>query len=252
MKFLIEQTYDDLSYSPQDCRSLLQQYKVVVLRDFGLEEEPLSFFERFSDELGGVCFVDEDLSTGKATGKRWIDVAFDPAVQDKYRTSSVAHPLHTDGAYMDFESNVQFFYCVEQAWQGGATVFIDTRYLVDLLIVDKREGLLDRLQATDVIHAKGGLSKVVPILRKTENDWRINWNFPPAKSGGNTADAMQLIEDFNDFLEKRVRPSGLLTEVMLRENDVVFFHDELVLHGRNSYFTDGSSGRCLKKGTILL
>ena len=36
------------------------------------------------------------------------------------------------------------------------------------------------------------------------------------------------------------------------KNDAVFFHDELVLHGRNSYFATEKGQRSLIKGTILL
>ncbi|MFT7483146.1 MAG: hypothetical protein ACI8WW_002085, partial [Oceanospirillaceae bacterium] len=42
------------------------------------------------------------------------------------------------------------------------------------------------------------------------------------------------------------------TEAMLEKNDAVFFHDELVLHGRNSYFATEKGQRSLRKGTILL
>jgi hypothetical protein len=47
-------------------------------------------------------------------------------------------------------------------------------------------------------------------------------------------------------------PSGLLTELLLHKNDVVFFSDYRVLHGRNSYFATYKGQRSLNKGSILL
>jgi alpha-ketoglutarate-dependent taurine dioxygenase len=79
----------------------------------------------------------------------------------------------------------------------------------------------------------------------------LNWNFF-CVAKDITPTQKELVDKFHEFLETRVVKSGLLTETALRKNDVVFFHDELILHGRNSYFATAKGERSLSKGTMLL
>lgn len=251
MNFLKETTYESVNYSPEQLIPLLEENKVVVLRGFNRAEEPLEFFESFSDRLGYIHNMDEDLLTGEATGKRWIDITYDPKVQNKYRSAPVAQPLHTDASYIDIRDNVQFFYCVSRAELGGSTVFIDSVKLVKLIQLAEETELLDRLLNTEIIFGKDKRTRVSPILYPDGDDYRLNWNYY-CLGEGNTDEAKQLFEDFHQFLERRVVKSGLLTEVLLEKNDVVFFHDELVLHGRNSYFAKYKGQRSLNKGMLIL
>lgn len=245
MKFLLETTYREIAYSSKLMNRMLNEYKIVVLRNYQSDDNPIEFFEDFTDNIGKVHYVQEDVKTAKQTGEKWIDVTFDPEITDKYRTASVAQPLHTDGSYCDFENNIQFLYCVKQARFGGATVFLDTKTLIQILDFENKS-LLKSLMEIPIVHRKGDREKTKPILTKFNDDWKINWNYQPALNGNNNR---ELIDEFHNLLEKIVR-AGLTTEVLLQENDVVFFHDELVLHGRNAYFAREKGERSLNKGTI--
>lgn len=251
MNYLVETTYDALKYNPKKMKELLEHNKVVVLRDYNYSEDSLSFFNEFSDGIGFIYNIDEDIVTGKPTGKRWIDITYDPARQDRYRSAAYAQPLHTDFSYINIRDNVQFFYCVNQAKLGGSTVFIDTLRLIELLDLASATELKEKLINLDVIFSKGGRERISKILIKDGDDYRVNWNYY-CVSKDNTQDVLDLQEEFNEFLERRVVRSGLLTEVLLNKNDVVFFHDELVLHGRNSYFATHKGQRSLNKGTLIL
>jgi alpha-ketoglutarate-dependent taurine dioxygenase len=251
MNYLVETTYDAITYTPKKMEALLETHKVVVLRDYNLMEDSLSFFNDFSDGIGFIYHIDEDIITGKPTGKRWIDITYDPDRQDRYRSAAYAQPLHTDFSYINITDNVQFFYCVSQAELGGSTIFIDTLRLVELLDLANANDLKERLMCLDVVFNKGGRERISKILVKEGDDYRVNWNYYCVDKK-NTQEVLDLQEEFHEFLERRVVRSGLLTEVLLHKNDVVFFHDELVLHGRNAYFATHKGQRSLNKGTLIL
>ncbi len=251
MNYLVSKDYKEINYSAEEMVPLLENNKVVVLKNYGLDRDPLEFFTEFSDKLGYIYNVDESVETGEATGKRWIDITYDPAIKDKYRTAPVGQPLHTDASYIDIKDNIQFFYCVGAAKMGGATIFIDSRFLVDLFEPAGEGELLESLMEQDVTFSKGLRNRREPIIQKDGDDWRLNWNYFCGDKG-NQESEKKLVERFHTFLETRVVRSGLVTEVMLKKNDAVFFHDELVLHGRNSYFATEKGQRSLNKGTIIL
>jgi alpha-ketoglutarate-dependent taurine dioxygenase len=251
MNFLLETTYRSINYSHDLLIPLLEANKVVVVREYESDIEPLDFFESLADKLGYIHPIDEDIVTGKSTGKKWIDITYDPQIKDKYRTAPVAQPLHTDASYVDIRDNIQFFYCVSQASLGGSTVFIDANFLVQLMKKASEQELIQRLMDTTVIFSKDTRKRVSPILRRNHNTYRFNWNYY-CRDANNSPAVKALFEDFHTFLQMRVVQSGLLTEVLLKKNDVVFFHDELVLHGRNSYFADFPGQRSLNKGTLIL
>jgi alpha-ketoglutarate-dependent taurine dioxygenase len=181
-----------------------------------------------------------------------MEISFDPNDQTKYRTAKVNQPLHTDYSYIDVNNTIQFLMCIKKAQLGGATTFIDTKLLVDMLLMDKNENLYNRLLNIPVNHLKGNKSKISPILIKDNLDFKINWNYPPAKKGENSKEAILLIEEFKEWLDSRVEKSGLLTSVLLENNDIVFFHDYYVLHGRNCYFANVIGDRKLIKGSLVL
>jgi len=262
MKFLEEIYYEELELDPDRLSRALLETKVVVLRKCNTHTK--HFFETLVSSMGRLVSIDEDLISGKPTGEMWIDIKYDPSVQGRYRATSSAQPLHTDASYLDIHDNVMFFFCDGQAALGGATVFIDTKCIIEALKLDGEIDLLQSLQEIPVEHAHAGANgvrryKTKPILKREISqegveDWRINWNYPPATRGQTytTADGKNLIERLNEFLENRVSKSGLVTPVLLEKSDAVFFHDELVLHGRNSFFATEKGERILLKCALIL
>jgi len=62
----------------------------------------------------------------------------------------------------------------------------------------------------------------------------------------------KLVDEFKNFLDMRIEKSGLLTSVILEDNDVVFWRDSYLLQGRDSYFASKKGDRTLLKGSLLL
>lgn len=251
MNLLVETTYESIGHKPDGLRKLLSENKVVVLRSSTNEDSSLNYFEPFCEQVGSIIDLDEDLKSGVPTGKRWIDITYDPAITDRYRTAPVAQPLHTDYSYIDIPDVIQFIYCVSQARLGGATTFINADMVVQLLELSGEQKLLIELCELPVTFRKAERKRRIPILRRLNDGWHFNWNYFCLDTDA-SPEEVQLVETFHAFLQNRVVPSGLLTSARLEKGDAVFFHDELVLHGRNAYFAAEKGERTLLKSTLVL
>jgi hypothetical protein len=60
----------------------------------------------------------------------------------------------------------------------------------------------------------------------------------------NTAEVLEMCDQFHNFLEKKIVEGGLLFPVYLKPGDAAFFQDDRLLHGRNSFY----GARTLIKG----
>lgn len=220
----------------------LKDHKVVCLQNVPYKGNDLfRFYNDLLMDLGEPVPMDEDLSTEQKTGNNWIEIRYDPAFPLSYRHSDTRQPLHTDGSYERNAPDINLFFCYAQALVGGATTFIDSRLLVDILKVYNK-GLLDTLKSVPVTFAKGADSKTQPIIVEDGNDYRMTWNyFRVSKDEG-------FCSSFHNFLERKVVEGGLLTPVMLHEGEAVFFNDEKLLHGRNAFI----GPRYLLKGGVKL
>ena len=244
-------TTDDQTIS--DFKNAISFYKVIHLSGYNLEIPIQEFYTKLSDSIGEIFNEDEDLLTGERKDNRWIDISYDPAIQDRYRSSNTRQPLHTDDSYVELgnEKSLQFFYCESRATYGGATIFYDLPELVACLKMDGREELLEQLLTTHVNFDKAGNKKVRRILDRDANGYLANWNYY-CIDVENTSFSLALCEEFHQFLESRIVESGLVKPVQLEKGDAVFFHDDRILHGRNAFFASVKGERCLIKGKIIL
>lgn len=244
----------DVDRHPESLREALQGHKAVWVRNDDPHEDDAARqrrCDRLLETLGEVVPTDEDVLTGQPTGARWIDIRYDPAIPMRYRTAPVAQPLHTDYSYVDLPGNVQFIACWRAAPLGGATTLIDADQIVELLLMAGERRLLDQLQTLEVSFAKPPRHRRQPILRREPDGlWHFNWNvFCVAEDAH--PEERTLVQEFHRFLETRVVPSGLLRACPLAPGDWLVFHDELILHGRQSYFARQAGDRWLRKATVL-
>jgi alpha-ketoglutarate-dependent taurine dioxygenase len=253
MEFIKKIEFTTADETIANLKQAITRYKVIHLSGYQLPIPIQQFYTDLSDSIGEIFNEDEDLLTGERMDNRWIDISYDPDVQDRYRSSNTRQPLHTDDSYVELgnEKSLQFFFCESRAAFGGATTFFDLPELVACMKLDGQQELLDRLMSTVVNFDKAGNKKVRKILDEDEKGWLANWNYYCIDTQ-NTPEALQLCEDFHHFLETRIVPSGLITPVQLEKGDAVFFHDDRILHGRNAYFATSKGERCLIKGKIIL
>jgi alpha-ketoglutarate-dependent taurine dioxygenase len=251
MQFFKRIEYLNAENASKELKEAITEYKAIHLANFTNDIEPHQFYEKISEEIGVVHNTDEDKITGELTGERWIEIAFDPEIPNRYRSSKTKQPLHTDDSYIPLAGTITFFYCASKADIGGATTFIDSNLLVECMEMDEEFDLLADLQRIAVKHEKGASHKILPILRKDETGWLLNWNWH-CVAENNTQEAKDLATRFHSFLENRIHNAGVVTPVILKPGEAVFFHDERILHGRYAFFTKEKNGRKLVEGTITL
>jgi hypothetical protein len=252
MNFYKKVKFSTYEQSKKDLAEALRDNKVVHAAEYNLDMPVEDFYTGFADSIGEPYNVDEDILSGKRKENRWIQISFDPEIQDRYRTAKTRQPLHTDDSYAELydQKNVQFFFCKSKSALGGATTFFDLDQLVDCLKLDGEEELLNRLLSTNVNFEKQGSKKVRKIIDKDEVGYLANWNYYCIDKN-NTEAALKLVEEFHEYLETRIITAGLVLPAVLEVGEAVFFHDDRLLHGRNSYFASVKGERCLVKGKII-
>lgn len=246
MNFLKEIHYHDGVGA--EIRDLLETTKIVLLSGYR-GNDLFQFYNRLADDLGQWVPMDEDLQTGKKTGAKWIEIKYDPQFPNSYRHSATRQPLHTDGSYESHAPEVSFFYCIQPAPAGGATTFIDSDELLKTLKLYS-EDLFQRCCEIPVTHAKGNDSKAKSIITEDAKGVVLTWNYFRVLE--TSPETTELRREFHRFLEEKVVAGGLCSACQLKPGEAVFFNDERLLHGRNSFVANRVGDRHLLKGGLRL
>ena len=254
MNFFKQVPYTTLDETIRNVKEAVLNNRVVHLAGFKEDLPVHEFYSRLSETIGKIHAADEDIATGQQTGNRWIDITYDPQIPDRYRSSNTRQPLHTDDSYVELngEEAVNFFYCASRAKIGGATTFFELNELVECLKLDGEDKLLDELMSTDVVHEKGGSRKVRKIIDQDAEGYLANYNYYCISREENSAEVLDMIERFQNFMETRVHNAGLVMPLQLEKGEAVFFHDDRVVHGRNAFFAAFPGQRSLIKGKIIM
>ena len=234
--FLKAVSYNSSADFEEQFKETLKQYKIVLLKDIPEGTDYKEFYASLVDKLGEILNVDEDINSGNSNSQeRWTDVRYDKQYDFTFRHANTRQPLHTDAAYTAFDQDVNFFFCMENAEIGGATTFIDSDDLVYILEKYENE-LYQQLKTTDVSFGKGeNQRKVRKIIDSDERGIRLNWNYFRVLPD-NPEPVKEMCEKFHAFLENKVVMGGLLTALYLKPGECVFFQDDRILHGRNSFY----------------
>lgn len=225
--------------------------EVVHLSGIPARVDLRGFYNAVVEAIGRPVAIAEDARivdrARQRTGERWMEVRFDPTLPDAYRHSANAQPLHTDGSYIPDYPNATLMYCVAAAPEGGETVFLSGRALLDVLAAENPT-LLARLRSTPVPHARSGLRRTAPVLDADEAGPVLNWNYYCVDPSAST-EAQTLRDDLFAFL---VEPtiSERLVAVRLEPGDAVLWKDRRVLHGRTAFAANAVSERFIWKCAV--
>jgi alpha-ketoglutarate-dependent taurine dioxygenase len=243
-------SYSRSRRAADDVKDALQENKIVLLTGYdGNKTDLLPFYERLADAMGDWVPLDEDLVTQEKTGGRWIEIRYDPQISNAYRYSSNRQPMHTDGAYESNAPDIAFFFCLNMDVIGGATTFVDSWDLLNYLERYSPQ-LMEDCQRIPVTFKKGSDSKTRPIIAWQEDEPRLTWNYYPVLE--TSPEVANLRKQFHDFLEHKVVEGGLCLPVPMKPGDALFFHDDRLLHGRNSFIAQKTGDRFLLKGGLRL
>ena len=228
----------------------LNQAKIVqtigVDRSIGLDE----FWDSVSEKVGDCLLLSEDPVTNQRIGNKWLEIRYDPAIPNAYRHSKNAQPLHTDGSYVGDSPYISFFYCINQAAIGGATVFYDSTDLIALLETEDPQ-LLHDLCHTSIRFAKDKDFKQRPIITFDDRGATLNWNYyciDPQESPF----AKELVERFHSFLQTKVVAEDRTYPIKLNPGEAVFFHDDRLIHGRKAFSATQPGERFFWKSALKL
>jgi hypothetical protein len=205
-----------------------------------------AFYNKLAESIGEVVEVDEDANTGDVTGNKWVDIRYDPNKANFYRYSSSFQPLHNDAAYVSNPPEIAFFYCEKQASRGGSSIFLDGNSLIYHASIDCPE-LLEKLETFPLTFEKGERSRTKTIVSYDDKGPLLNWIRTRAK---NSSECL-FVDEFADYLWKLYFKWDI-TSVSLKPGESVFFHDERVFHGRESFVANKESDRLLWKGGIRI
>lgn len=228
----------------------LQTAKIVQTIGVDQNMSLHDFWDEVSEQIGDCLLLSEDPTTGQRLGNKWLEIRYDPTIPNAYRHSKNAQPLHTDGSYVSFSPYISFFYCINQAAKGGATVFFDSEELVALLKEEDPQLLQDLCQ-TSIRFAKDQDFQHRPIIDFDDRGTTLNWNYyciDPNESEF----AKELVERFHNFLQTKVVGEDRTYPIKLNPGEAVFFHDDRLIHGRKAFEPTKPSERFFWKSALKL
>lgn len=233
--FYKEVNYTDIIYLEQELKQWIQEYKIVYLKNVPSGMDYMDFYRRLTAQVGKPVAIGEDLHTGNATEEQWTEIRYDKNRAATFQYSNTRQPLHTDAAYTNFNLDINFFFCLQQADIGGATTFADVKE-VSVILAQYEPELASRIEATEIHFGKGAdQRKRSKIIYPGKKGLKANWNYYRV-SPENDEEALNLRESFHHFLENKIVAGGLLHPVSLKTGECLFFHDDEVLHGRNAFY----------------
>ena len=246
MNFIKQVKYNDNLAA--DIKNLVAANKVVYVTDVPQHIDIDKFYIGLGEALGMLFRKDVDPVTRQLVHNSWTMVKYDERyLHDTYKHSNKAQPLHTDYCNASIPLDVVELICVESAPYGGATIFLDSAVLLDILEKFNPE-LMQQLTEKEVIFGKSPH----PLFRNTstvisfDNEGPLlYWNYAVV-APDNAPDVLEMCEKFHDFLETYVVRGGLCTALYLSPGEGVFMQDKRILHGRNAFF----GNRHLLKGGI--
>ena len=141
------------------------------------------------------------------------------------------------------------FYCVSAAPEGGETVFVSGRALVEHL-GSHNPSLLKQLTTINVRFQKASDFKDRPIISLGEDgSVDLNYNYFCADPNQDER-ALALNQRFHHYIQEL--PEEIVLPVALQPGEGVTWRDDLVLHGRNSFTATTTGDRWLWKTGIVL
>ncbi len=232
----------------EDINRLVFENKVLHIADVPPHVDIDNFYIGLGDKLGMLFRKDIDPVTRTLIHDSWTVVKYDERyIHDTYKHSNKAQPLHTDYCNASIPLDLVVLICVNEAPVGGATIFLDSVILLDLLKAYRPE-LLKKLEDEVVIFGKAEH----PVFRNRAKVISYNsagpvlyWNYAVVAPDNSPA-VLQMCEEFHDFLETYIVRGGIPQPVYLKPGEAVFMQDKTILHGRNAFFGE----RHLLKGGI--
>jgi alpha-ketoglutarate-dependent taurine dioxygenase len=232
-----------------------KHHHLVHIRDVPFEGEKLhTFYDEVTRNVGNCLELGETVGS-IAVGERWTYVCYDPTIENAYRSSANAQPLHTDGAYQLESPDATCMYCISNTSIGGETVFIPGEQLIKILR-DENPELLDLLCTTPVCFSRtfvnGENKKERRIIEQDEQgNITLTWNYYRVDPDS-SSEIKKMCESFHQYLQQNIMGTDKLMALHLEPGEAVLWLDEKLLHGRNSFVAHKYGDRNLAKTCLKI
>ena len=231
---------------------MIEENKVFHLISNIQKDKIRDFYEKIGNMIGNYKLLSEDVSLGdrssQQANKIWMEVRYDSNINNAYRHSSNPQALHTDGSYNPNFPNATIMCCISNTAQGGETIFLDLKILVEILKQDDPD-LLEFLFTQDILHERTGYTNRKKILYFENKKLKINFNYF-CVSKKNSKTSLEKVEKFFNFINSSKKIRENISPIKLNVGDAVFWKDSEVLHGRNGFVPKKDSDRFLWKAAI--
>lgn len=233
---------------------MIEENKVFHLISNIQKDKIRDFYEKIGNMIGEYKLLSEDVSLGDRSSQQantiWMEVRYDSNINDAYRHSSNPQPLHTDGSYNPNFPNATIMCCLSNTAQGGETIFLDLKILIEILKQDD-PALLEFLFTEDILHERTGYTNRKKILNFENKKLKINFNYF-CVSKKNSKESLEKVDKFFNFINTSKKIRENISPIKLDVGDAVFWKDSEVLHGRNGFIPKKDSDRFLWKAAIKI
>lgn len=156
-----------------------------------------------------------------------------------YVTSNWTQPLHTDEGYTSLYPKIIALYCKEPAIQGGDSILVEFRPLLDLLIT-KYGDAVNLLFDKDCLEVAGQHSREKKPLLMRDETGQIGISYSPVLD---EMTCSELVFEQYDFITNYVHNPHNQVRFSLKKNQILVLDNTRVLHSRTAF--DNNSDRLL-------
>jgi len=230
----------DMSKTQQDIYETVDQVwgDYTVYHIFNVQTtDYIDMYEKLAEHLGTIrtCHPVNNKSTIFSKSR---DIKPDPNLYH-YFASTTRQPLHTDYAYYETSESPDWLmlYCMQPSDFGGQTHLLSIKKLV--YILDKyNPELLEKIKV-DINWKYNGVDGDKIHTKPLYDGQFINWNYWQIKEELNNKAAMDIRQEFFDFLENVVVAGNIYDfSKSWNTGDCIIFSDRRILHGRDAFLGD--------------
>ena len=260
---LASKTIDELKRNRKELKNLdksnlpelkneIKELKITkILHGVGFVVIDGKCFTDFSDEekLGiyrNICEILGTLLTQNIKNEKLVKVQYEKkSLQNggRYHQSKEGGSFHTDSPHWEIVPDFVGMYCINPAKKGGESKFVSV-YSVHNKMLKEHKHFLEMLY--DQFHfdkrrgeyeADKSLTSVKPIFTYSDNHLKCRY-IRDYLNDGHKIQNIPLSEEqveALDIFDKIIHDENLAITYDLQQNDMVFFNNDRVMHGRTSF-----------------
>jgi len=277
---LASKTIDELKSNRKELKNLdewsfpelkneINELKITkILHGVGLVIIDGKCFTDFSDEevieiYKNICKTLGTLLTQNIKNEKLVKVQYEEkSMQDggRYHQSKEGGSFHTDSPHWEHVPDFVGLYCVNPAKKGGESKFVSV-YSIHNKMLKEHKHFLEMLYEQFHFDKRRGeyepgksLTSVKPIFTYNGNQLKCRY-LRDYLNDGHKIQNIPLSKEQNealDIFDKIIHDENLAITYDLQQNDMVFFNNDRVMHGRTSFedFEDIEKKRLMVRAWI--